>query len=282
MKVLIFGSQGYLGQQFLELYPDAVATDADIADPSQVATALDTHTPDVVINAAGKTGRPNIDWCEDNREETVRANVTGPLVLLDECAKRNVYWVHLSSGCIYQGDNEGRGFTEADAPNFTGSFYSRTKALCDQLLKEFEEQILILRLRMPFDGTDNPRSLLNKLRQYPRVLDVQNSITYLPEFMSAAKQLIETKETGLFNVTNPGTVSPYQMMEMYKEIVDPSHTFDRLLQDSASEVTKVARSNCVLSSEKLMQKGVQLSPIKDVVTLCLQQMRDQSVHPVTV
>ena len=45
-------------------------------------------TPDVVINCAGKTGRPNVDWCEDHKEETVRANVTGPLILLDECRKQ--------------------------------------------------------------------------------------------------------------------------------------------------------------------------------------------------
>ena len=28
--------------------------------------------PDFVINAAGKTGRPNVDWCEDHKQEVIR------------------------------------------------------------------------------------------------------------------------------------------------------------------------------------------------------------------
>ena len=102
MKVLIFGSNGYLGRQFAKLYPEAICPKADIADQASVSRILDAEKPDVVINAAGKTGRPNVDWCEDHKMETMRSNVTGPLVLLEECAKRNIYWVHLGSGCIYQ------------------------------------------------------------------------------------------------------------------------------------------------------------------------------------
>src|SRR3989344_290490 len=127
MNVLLFGSTGYMGQQFLTLFPDAATPHIDIAHPQAVSEELDRVKPDIVINAAGKTGRPNVDWCEDHKEETLHANVTGALVLLEECLKRNIYLVHMSSGCIYEGDKGGAGFTEEDPPNFSGSFYSRTK-----------------------------------------------------------------------------------------------------------------------------------------------------------
>src|SRR3989338_10004619 len=135
MKILVFGAKGYLGHLFLKQYPDAVPSSVDIADSTAVSAELDRVKPDVVINAAGKTGRPNVDWCETHKEEALRSNVTGPLVLLDECAMRKIYWVHLGSGCIYAGDgstslttgNNGKGFSEEDAPNFGGSFYARTK-----------------------------------------------------------------------------------------------------------------------------------------------------------
>src|SRR3989344_2091165 len=117
-----------MGQQFLSLFPDAITPHFDIADRTAVIAELDRVKPDIVINAAGKTGRPNVDWCEDHKEETLHANVTGAVVLLEECRKRGIYWVHMSSGCIYTGDNNGAGFSEEDAPNFDGSFYSRTKA----------------------------------------------------------------------------------------------------------------------------------------------------------
>ncbi|MBT4585726.1 sugar nucleotide-binding protein, partial [Candidatus Peregrinibacteria bacterium] len=261
MKVLIFGSKGYLGQNFLNLYPDAIASSADISDPALVRGELETHNPDVVINAAGKTGRPNIDWCEENKEETIRANVTGPLIILDECRKKKIYWVQLSSGCIYAGDKGGEGFTEKDKPNFTGSFYSRSKAMIDQLLAEVPN-VLILRLRMPFDGTDNPRSLISKLKNYSRILDVQNSITCLSDFMKTAEKLIEAKETGIFNVVNPGTMSPYEIMLQYKEIVDSSYECTRLTLEDLPDVVKAGRSNCVLSTDKIKNMGIQLQPVQ--------------------
>lgn len=271
MKVLLFGSKGWLAQELLRAYPNAVRSVADIADAAAVAQELDAHLPDVVINCAGKTGRPNVDWCEDHKEETVRANVTGPLVLLNECAKRGVYWVHVGSGCIYQGDNGGGGFTEDDAPNFTGSFYSKTKLWSDQVLREFP--VLNLRLRMPFDGTDNPRSLLTKIAKYPRVLDAKNSVTFIPDFVNAVEALVAKRATGTYNVVNPGAVSPYEIMCMYKDIVDPSATFERLSVDDLPQVAKAGRSNCILSASKLAAEGIVMRPAEQALREALESIR---------
>lgn len=271
MKILLFGPRGYLGE-FFRQWPEVIATEVDIADSVAVAEELDRTKPDVVINAAGKTGRPNVDWCEDHKEETVRGNVTGPLVLLEECGKRGIYWVHLSSGCIYEGDNDGRGFGEEDEPNFRGSFYSRSKIWSDTILKEFP--VLILRLRMPFSDSLHPRSLITKLSKYSKVLDVQNSITYLPDFLETAKKLITLKATGIYHVVNPGTVSPFDVMQMYKEVVDPAHTFERMPLENLSTVVRAGRSNCVLSTEKLSQKGIKLQPISSALRGALEAIKN--------
>jgi len=263
MNVLIFGSKGYLGGYFKQLYPDALTPDAHIEDNVAVAKALEDGKPDVVINCAGKTGRPNVDWCEDHKMETVQSNVRGPLALLEECGKRGIYWVHLGSGCIYQGDNDGKGYTEDDPPNFDGSFYSRTKSWTDQILHDFP--VLNLRLRMPFDGTDSPRNLLKKLSGYERVLDVQNSLTYLPDFLGAAKHLIAKKALGTFNIVNTGSIAPYGIMEMYRELVDPKHQFERLTLEELPSVTKAARSNCILSNAKLRRAGFAMRDVRETL-----------------
>ncbi|MDO8469092.1 MAG: sugar nucleotide-binding protein, partial [Candidatus Peribacter sp.] len=109
MKVLLFGGRGYMGEQFLKIFPKALIPPVDIADPAAVAEVLDREKPDVVINAAGKTGVPNVDWCEDHKLETMHANVLGPIVLAEQCGKRGIYWVHLSSGCIYEGQKGKKG-----------------------------------------------------------------------------------------------------------------------------------------------------------------------------
>lgn len=267
MKILLFGSRGYMGRHFLSVYPDAMCPEADIADPKAVSEALDRERPDVVINCAGKTGRPNVDWCEDHKIETLRSNVTGPLVLLEECGKRGIYWAHVGSGCIYEGGEE-KEFTETDPPNFTGSFYSKTKAWSDQILSAFP--VLIFRIRMPFDGSTDPRNLITKITGYRRVLDVQNSLTCIPDFLSAAEALIEKRAVGAFNIVNPGTVSPYEVVEMYAKIVDPAHVFERLSPENLSEVVKAPRSNCVLSTMKLQNMGVQMRPVKEALSDALE------------
>ncbi|MBU0458214.1 sugar nucleotide-binding protein [Patescibacteria group bacterium] len=275
MQVLIFGSNGYLGGYFRKLYPQAITPRVDISNATEVAEALDEYKPDVVINAAGKTGRPNVDWCEDHKEATFKSNTTGPQVLLDECKKRGIYWVHLGSGCIYQGDNGGKGFSEEDPPNFEGSTYSKSKSQADQFLKQYPDDVLVLRLRMPFDGTAEPRNLISKISKYERVLDVRNSITYIPDFMKVAEQLIEKRATGIYNVVNQGPISPYEIMQKYKEIVDPSHEFVRLTLDELGEVAKTGRSNCVLDSSKLEVEGIEMKTTEEAVREALEAMNNE-------
>ena len=290
MKILLFGPRGYLGQQFKALYPDVTASEADVTDSKAAGAELDRVRPDIVINAAGKTGTPNVDWCEDHKEETLRGNVTGPLVLLDECGKRGIYWVQLSSGCVYEGkrgniSNRGNrgsgaeGFTEEDPPNFFGSFYARSKAWSEQMLREVCDSvggrggILILRLRMPFDGSSSPRNLIMKLRKYAKVLDVENSLTFMPEFLSAAKVLIERRRTGIWNIVNPGIISPFTIMQMYQEIVDPAHRFERITLKDLPTVVKAGRSNCILSTKKLEGEGISLRPVEEAMSGALQELK---------
>ncbi|MCK5017908.1 MAG: sugar nucleotide-binding protein, partial [Candidatus Peribacteraceae bacterium] len=265
-------SKGYLGQQFLSAIEGSIPSIADIAEPEQVRRDLDLHKPDVIINAAGKTGRPNIDWCEDHKVETVRSNVTGPLVLAEESAKRGVHFVQLNSGCIYTGNNDGDGFCENNPANFTGSFYSRMKALVDQILIEFDN-VLILRLRMPFDGSNSERSLINKLKKFKKVHDIENSITYIPDFLKATIKLIEKKRTGIYNMVNSGITSPYKIMQIYKEMVDPTHEFELLPVEDLDSVSKAKRSNCVLNSNKLKEEGVSMLSVDEAIRKACLEMK---------
>ncbi|MFO0875805.1 MAG: sugar nucleotide-binding protein [Gemmataceae bacterium] len=288
-RVLVFGARGYMGQQFLARFPGAVGSDRDIADPFAVGEVLDAHRPDIVINCAGKTGRPNVDWCETNQRATYRANVTGARVVLIECLRRNAYLVHLSSGCIYEGHgSDGNGFTETDRPNYTGSYYSLTKGISDQMMRGYP--VLTLRLRMPFDGTLSERNLLNKIRRYERVLDMPNSVTYLPDFFRSALLLIERRATGIFNMVNDGAISPFEIMGRYRELVHPEHRFARLAVEDLPEVARAGRSNCTLSTAKLHREGVAMQSVKQAIDEALTQLsvalrseptveRTLNVHP---
>jgi len=102
-----------------------------------VIAELDRVKPTHVLNAAGSTGRPNVDWCEDNKEDTIRNNVVGTLNLTDACFLKGIHITVFATGCIYAYDDEhtigGPGFLETDKANFDGSFYSETKAHVEEV-----------------------------------------------------------------------------------------------------------------------------------------------------
>jgi dTDP-4-dehydrorhamnose reductase len=263
MPILLFGPRGFIGTHMQKRFPDAIASNIDIADPSTVAEELDHVRPEIVINCVGKTGTPNVDWCEDHKEETFRSNVMGPLTLMEACRNRGIYLVHLASGCVFSGDNGGSGFREDDVPNFQGSFYSRTKLWTDAMLQEFMELvdgkggILILRIRMPFQPEEHPKNLLTKIAKFAKVNDVQNSVTYILDFLEATFQLIERKSTGVYHMVNPGPVSLYEVACRLADAEGKPRP-ERLSEVQAQGMTKAARSNCVLSTEKLAREGILL------------------------
>jgi 3,5-epimerase/4-reductase len=272
-EVLIFGSRGYLGHHFLALFPAASTPRIDIGDAPAVRQVLEEPGVRTVINCAGRCGSPNVEWCEDHKAETVHSNVLGPLVLLEECMRKDIYFVHISSGCLYSGDNRGRGYSEEHPPNFAGSFYARTKAWAEQALREFP--VLILRPRMPFDGSTSERNLIMKLRGYRRVLVEQNSLTHVPDLLHAARVLIERRATGVFNVVNPGTLSPFEVMQMYRELVDPTHAFEPLPLERLGEVARTGRSSCVLSTARLEREGIRLPPVRRPLETALRSLADK-------
>jgi 3,5-epimerase/4-reductase len=140
-RYLIWGARGWVAQHLVTHLQatgqDAESTMVRMEDREAVLAELDRVQPTHVLNAAGCTGRPNVDWCEDHQAETVRSNVIGTLNLADCCLLRGVHCTVFATGCIYQYDAEhpmgveGKGFTEEEEPNFQGSFYSFTKGLVE-------------------------------------------------------------------------------------------------------------------------------------------------------
>jgi 3,5-epimerase/4-reductase len=273
MTYLIFGKNGWLAQKFNNYLEDSQISDVDITDLRAVRKELDEKKPKIVINAAGITGRPNIDWCEEHKIETVAGNVIGPLNILQACSEKNIYWVHLGSGCIFQGDGpDGKGFKEGDEAN-PPSFYSWTKYWADSILKNF--LVLIVRLRLPIDVEPGPRNLIDKLLKYSQIIDSENSITVIPDFLDVTKKLIDKKKIGIYHITNPGVLKPSQVMELYKEIVDPKHQFEVISEEELykQKLVKATRSNCVLNTDKLQKEGIILKPIQERIVEVLKEYK---------
>lgn len=272
MTLLVFG-KGFLGQRLAKTLDDVYLSPADITDAISVSDELRLIKPDAVINAAGKTGKPNVDWCESHQAATYKSNVIGPLVLAEACAKRNTYLLHLASGCIFYGDYSpsAKGWNEDDFANPI-SFYSRTKYAADLVLSKMPD-VGIVRLRMPIDSAPNPRNLITKLASYKQIVDVENSVTIVDDLIQVIDSLIALKAEGVFHATNPGKLQHSELLAMYKRLVEPSHTFELIDEDALVKqgLAVAPRSNCILQSRRLDALGLAMRPIHEALEETMTQ-----------
>jgi UDP-glucose 4,6-dehydratase len=125
---LIYGRSGWIGGLLGKLLSEQGAQwsfgVARLEDRGGITADIRRVKPTHVLNAAGVTGRPNVDWCESHRQETIRTNVIGVLNLVDVCKSNGVHVTNFATGCIYSYDTEhtagnGIGFRETDPPNFS-------------------------------------------------------------------------------------------------------------------------------------------------------------------
>jgi dTDP-4-dehydrorhamnose reductase len=273
--LLLFGSTGYFGSHFKRFFENqgwkVFGERIEITDLSAVKQAIQKYNPEVVMNATGKTGRPNVDWCEDHPAETIAINVCGVLNIAIACLELNKYFVHLGSGCVYSGDNQGQGFSEEDEPNFFGSLYSRTKAYSEKLLREFNP--LQLRIRIPIETKPSPKNVIDKLVHYQKIISIPNSFTVVEDFLPASYKLITKRATGIFNMTNSGSMTQQYLMDKYQKIIDPDFKYEVISLNELSKSIKAPRSNTVLNTEKREKMGVFMPEIKERIVQILKNYK---------
>ena len=260
MRTVVVG-RGYLGTRIAQHLGDAVLADVDITDARAVGELLQSGRFDVLINAAGKTGRPNVDWCESHRDETWSANVTGVGVLAEQCQRSGTHIVHLSSGCMFDGPSPlPGGWRESDAPS-PCSYYGHSKVAGERALDGVGATIL--RLRMPIDAIPAPRNTLTKLASYASVVDAVNSLTVVDDLLTLVAAILPLRAAGTFHATNPGSLSHRELLELYRRIVDPTHhcNFLTIAEFERSGLALARRSSCVLHSGNLEALGLSMRPI---------------------
>ena len=284
--IYLLGGSGYVGHAYQALltrkgipFRNLRRAEIDYSHPATLRDALRRDRPEFLINAAGYTGKPNVDACELHRYECLQGNAVLPGVIADACAEAGIPWGHVSSGCIFTGARpDGSGFLETDTPNFTFrtnncSFYSGTKALGEEVLAD-KPDLYVWRLRIPFNEVDNPRNYLTKLIRYARLLEAANSISQLEEFVAATFACWEKRiPFGTYNVTNPGHVTTREVVAMIKHSGVCTKEFDFFQnEDEFMHVAaKTPRSNCVMDSAKLAAAGITMTEVHEAVGQALKR-----------
>ncbi len=282
--VLVFGGKtGWIGKKIVQLLRDQghnpVCGQSKLENREAIIVEINNVHPDYIINAAGIIGKPNVDWCETHKQETIRTNVLGTINLIDIAYQHNIHVTNISTGCIYEYDAahpmwSGKGFTEDDEPNFNGSFYSRTKILLEKLALEYPN-VLHLRVKMPI-STDLEHGFVAKIITYEKVVNIPNSLCVLDDLLPIAIDMTFREIKGVFNFVNPGAVSHNQVLDLYKEMVDPNHTYKNFTVEEQDRILKARRANAELDASKLLSLYPDIPDIKASLINVLKKIKNNS------
>lgn len=257
----------------------------DIYNSEALHKRIQELSPDILINCAGYTGKPNVDACELDKASCLSGNAVLPGIIAEACDRLQIPWGHVSSGCIYTGSrSDGSGFTEEDPANFSFrqnncSFYSGTKALGEEILAD-ASSCYIWRLRIPFSNIDSPRNYISKVMNYDTLLEAENSLSELNEFVDASLDCFKNQlDFGIYNLTNPGSVKTSDVVKIIQDagLTNKRFTFFQSESEFMRMAAKTPRSNCVLDSSKALAAGLKLSPIRDSIQAAVETWVSQSL-----
>jgi dTDP-4-dehydrorhamnose reductase len=284
---VLLGKNGFVSKVFSKIYKDSMELtkigrdDFDYYNKDSLYEFLTRNNVNFLVNAAGYTGKPNVDACELAKNECLLGNAVLPGIIREVCEDLKIPWGHVSSGCIYsERRQDGKGWTEEDEPNFSFrsspcSFYSGSKALGEEVL-EGAENCFVWRLRIPFNHEPSPRNYLQKLLNYENLLEAENSVSHLEEFCQKCIECFTKEiEPGIYNMTNPGSITTSQVTEwMIKEgLTEKKFNFFKTEEEFMEKAAKTPRSNCVLDTTKAENAGIGMRPVEEAMIDSIRQMR---------
>ena len=293
MKFLIFGHKGWIGSMVINLLNKQkigfVCASSRADDKIAVEEEIIKHSPTHIMSFIGRTHGitedgtkyPTIDYLEQKGKlkENIRDNIFAPMVLGLLCKKYNIHFTYLGTGCIFDYDtthlfgNEQTGFNENDIPNYFNSSYSTVKGYTDQLMHLLEDDCLNLRIRMPINDKLDPRNFITKILNYEYICSIPNSMTVLDDLLPCAVEMAINKETGTINLTNPGVITHNEILEMYRDIIDPSLKWNNFTIEQQDKVLAAGRSNNCLDTTKLQSKFPNILHIKESVKQTIMRMK---------
>ncbi|MBK0401525.1 SDR family oxidoreductase [Adhaeribacter sp. BT258] len=237
-RILITGSNGLLGQKLVDLllpktdveilatskganklasvYPELQFQNLDITSLEDIARVFESFKPTHVINTAAQT---NVDVCEDEaqKEACYLQNALAVKYLAEACEKFNTHLTHVSTDFIFDGEN-GPYTEEAEAKPV--NYYGETKLAGEEFLKQAKCPWAIARTIVVYGivhdyGRSNLVLWVKESLENEKAIQVVNdqfrSPTLAEDLAMGCWQIVEQDATGIFNLSGPDFLTPYEM-----------------------------------------------------------------------
>jgi 2-polyprenyl-3-methyl-5-hydroxy-6-metoxy-1,4-benzoquinol methylase len=186
----------------------------------------------------------NTSYIENKLDANLNYNLFNPLVVCDICNRMNVHLTYIGDGCIFRSE-------KSIEPDLKVSKHSIVNIYTEKLLRRISDNMLYLRIRYPITKDMKPHCYLMKLISYNKIIDVDNSVTFVPDVLHIVYHMMENKIIGTFNLCSNYVNSIDLILKLGIEF--DTHIDFKLL--SREEHNKVIgeRSNCIMDNSNLIE-----------------------------
>lgn len=213
--ILILHAQNQLGDAFLKIcnirgipcVPVHLQTDETV-NKQILEKAIDDRKPWAIVNAAfyGK-----LDDAEDEKDYCFLVNAQLPGNVAAICNRHGIQLITFSSDQVFDGQKN-LPYLESDKAKPL-NVYGKSKAKGENLVLKNYPSSLIIRSSAffgPWDKSNFAFDVLSSLKQnrsFRAVDDITISLSYLPDLVNAALNLLIDEETEIWHLSNDGNLS---------------------------------------------------------------------------
>ena len=138
--------------------------------------------------------------------------------------------------------------------------------MVESLLRDYKENVCVLRVRMPISSDlQNKRNFIYKIKNYAKIVNIPNSMTVLDELLPYSIEMSLRKLHGVYNFTNPGVISHNELLDLYRDYLQPDLIYSNFSLDEQAKILKAGRSNNELDATKLKNEFPEMLSIRDSV-----------------
>lgn len=229
-KVIVFGSNGLLGQSIVERFCkdyEVIAASRsaknkartkniqyhqiDMVNRQEMDALLNAEKPDLIINAAAYT---NVDGAETEKEQCWNSNVRAVENILDVAYSFKPVIIHISTDYVF--DGEQGNYRETDRVNPRGN-YARSKMAAENILTSSQLEYIIARTQVLYGIGYKVKlnfatwviSRLSQNKKIRVVSDQKGNPTYADDVSESIYRLLARKEFGLFHIAGSEAITRY-------------------------------------------------------------------------
>jgi dTDP-4-dehydrorhamnose reductase len=260
---MITGAAGQVGREFgwlLDRHAASVdsvffpASELDVTNQDAVFAAVESVRPDVIINAAAMTA---VDRCEVEIDRAYAVNALGVRHLVQAASLFGGQVVHYSTDYVFDGESS-TPYCEWDLAN-PESVYGRSKYAGERELRPSDLCVRTAWLVGRFGGNMAKTVLrLSSAHETLRFVNDQiGSPTIAEDLVAKSFELIMSRASGMFHITNAGTATWFDFARAVLEFSgqDPERVLPISSSDLPGERRAPRPSNSVLDNMALRLEG---------------------------